>query len=644
MEYANLKPTCQDQLAPFEGLWGFDSNRCSYNGTIFRFPLRREGQGSHLLESEHCPNVSMTIEIFRKCFDEARLSLLFLRNLTSIDFSIKRSTEFEWRIRRGTWPQSGSFSDWANIMVEQRNSHGKLMSTTERWWRVIEDVLDPPADLQRRHKRRMKFVECGIAALVPPDDKATRSPLQSLKSRFFNCLPLKFESTLPVHIHATFLLSGDRQNITIEETSQDAGSEWNKWLLEKKLPYVYLQFLEELGRKIGHDVYNYFPTGLSGSQQLSDLIRTSFWEEIKSSRCRLFPVIDASHELSVPRSKGRRNRTPPNLVTFEGAVFDVLEKQNSDALRPILCHCLKNLVRPPWQLRGHIKPVREDPRAKFLTPAIVRGVLKGTEARNLVERIKQLDEGFLHVLLSFVKPETAAEAIELDGCPILPLANGGLGTLSLKSRTGSDNMYFAAKAECQSLFSFASSMFAAFEGHEEFVGKVLDSGLFNLKKLMKGDVSVILNRKESWAPDSTSEKWLLHFWEYMNSSSPSTEASAKPEILNLVSLQHYYLLLLRQHGGKETLTSLHHFQENPVIVQSAIREHMNLLADFPGLGIVDSRTLPASILHAEKSLLDLSSMKRFLKSIKLLAEKEGKTLTEFVRANVKEENIKASRS
>src|SRR5271155_1033213 len=75
MKYAKLKPSCQDQLAPFEGLWGFDSNKGFYNGTIFRFPLRSTGQSSELLESGICPDARMTVQLFRRVFDEARLAL-----------------------------------------------------------------------------------------------------------------------------------------------------------------------------------------------------------------------------------------------------------------------------------------------------------------------------------------------------------------------------------------------------------------------------------------------------------------------------------------------------------------------------------------------------------------------------------------
>jgi sacsin len=40
LEISKLKYACGDQLAPFEGLWGYTQGFDNYPGTIFRFPLR----------------------------------------------------------------------------------------------------------------------------------------------------------------------------------------------------------------------------------------------------------------------------------------------------------------------------------------------------------------------------------------------------------------------------------------------------------------------------------------------------------------------------------------------------------------------------------------------------------------------------
>ena len=584
----------------------------------------------------------MTLQLFHKLFDEARLALLFLRNIATIDFSVKGKTDFEWRVRRGKWPEEGTFSDWANVIAEQYSGPDKVNITTEQWWRAIEDVRDAPVELQHRHGRRMKHVECGIAAFVPQSRKDAGPSLKPLKSRFFNCLPLKFESTLPVQMHASFLLSGDRQNIATEETSQDAGSEWNKWLLQKELPRVYLKFLEDIGRKVGRGVYSYFPVESSERHHLlSDLIRVSFWENIRSSRCQLFPITEISQDLNGPRARGRKNRTAPNLVTFERAVFDVLEQRDSEAFQPLLDNCLDDLVRPPVQLAKHIRRV---PEVKVLTPAIVRGVLKSARATKYLEKAKQSHESFLDALLSFIMPTTADEVVELDGCPVLPLANGKLGTLLLKSKitkSGSGQMYFSADAKVHDLFTFASSLLTTNKGNEKFLKKVLDSNLLNLKTLEKSDVGVMLGCKESWALESTPKTWLYRFWNYMNSTTQPTIDSTAQEVLDLDSLQHFHLLLLHR-DGKETLDSLQHFHNNPVVVHSTVEEHMNLFRQFPGLAVVDAGTIPRPYCETEKSLLCRASTNRFLKSLNSLAVGHGTTVTEFVRGNLDEKNIEVS--
>ena len=258
-------------------------------------------------------------------------------------------------------------------------------------------------------------------------------------------------------------------------------------------------------------------------------------------------------------------------------MFDVLEQRESEALQPLLEGYLDVLVRPPTHLAKYIKCV---PGVKVLTPAMLRGVLKSTKAMEHIERSKQRDKTFLDILLSFITPTTTSEVVELDRCPVLPLANGRLGTLYLEStrsnQSGSDKMYFSANAECHALFSFASSILSANRGNGRFVKKILDSGLLNLKSLEKKDVSVMLDCKESWAPESTSKTWLSNFWKYINSTSPSTTEAPKPEMFDLDSLQHFPLLLIHHPDGKERLDSLHRFQNNPVVMHSAVEEHMNL--------------------------------------------------------------------
>ncbi|KAK3176644.1 hypothetical protein OEA41_007967 [Lepraria neglecta] len=492
----------------------------------------------------------------------------------------------------------------------------------------------------------MKYVECGIAARVTTDEEATEPSLNCLKSRFFNCVPLKFESTLPVQVHATFLLSGDRQNIATEETSQDAGSEWNNWLLKKKIPQVYLQFLEDVGRKIGHDVYGFFPIEPNRRQQsLSDLVRAAFWEEVKSSHHRLFPVVKPVQIEDIRKYSAMRpsRRQAPKLVEPGHAVFDLMDNQRSHAFRPLLSNCSENLVCPPSRLAKHVRNV---PQFNFVTPSLIRRVLQSDKAVQYVESMMRTKSDTFSILLSYIIPGTDSDFVELDGCTILPLMDGSLGTLSLRpgnAKAKNNHAIFSAGAECRSLFSFASSHFSQDKGNENFVEKILGSGLLNLERFEKRHVDGMLRCKESWAVDSTSKKWLSDFWDYMNSTSELAEYPIKPEPLDLESLQHFPLLLCHR-DGTETLKSLHYFRNNPAVLSSDIETHEDLYADFSELDIVDSRTIPASYREAEKSLLDLNSMNRFLRSVEIVAKRGTQSVTEFVRSRLKERNVETLRA
>ena len=582
--------------------------------------------------------------MFRNYLDEARLTLLFLRNINCIDFGIRHDARFEWRVSRGNWPGTGTFSDWAYVIIEHCNSQDDAIRMTERWWRVMVDVDDAPADLLYRHKRRMKYVECGIAAHVPMDGEAT-GPLNCLKSKFFNCVLLKFESTLPVQVHAIFLLSGDRQNIATEETSQDAGSDWNKWLLKEKIPQVYLQFLEDVGRKIGHAVYNYFPIETKQRpQNLSDLVRIAFWEEVKSSHHRLFPVVEPVQIEDTRKNSAvkTKRRQAPRMVEARLAVFDILDKQRSDTFRPLLSNCLKNLVCPPMRFNKHVRSVLH---FYFVTPSLIRRILRSEKAVQYVERLIQTNSDSLSVLLSFIILETDGDFAELDGCTILPLMDGNLGTLSLrigKAHATSNHTFFSASAECRRLFSFAPSYFSQDKVNEIFVEKILDSGRFNIKRFEKRHVHVILKCKKTWAADTASKKWPFDFWDYMNSTSQTADYTIEPKSLDLECLQHFPLLLSHQ-GCTETLISLDYFRNNPAVLSSDVDEHEDLYMDFPELGTVDPRTIPQSYCEAEKSLLNLNSMNRFLKSLEILARRSAQSTTEYVRSRLKTRNVKVSR-
>ncbi|KAI9869669.1 MAG: hypothetical protein M1830_005236 [Pleopsidium flavum] len=116
IKLSRLRRDCQDQLAPFNGLWGYALDVDRYNGTIFRFPLRKEGSQSDLLETS-IHSLSTAKATFQGAFETARLSLLFLRNIRKIDLHI-RGKSLGWEVRTEK-VDNVAFSDWLSIQVKK---------------------------------------------------------------------------------------------------------------------------------------------------------------------------------------------------------------------------------------------------------------------------------------------------------------------------------------------------------------------------------------------------------------------------------------------------------------------------------------------------------------------------------------------
>jgi sacsin len=620
---SRLKAKCKDQVAPFEGLWGFNSKQDFYGGTIFRLPLRPEKFRSVLLNYHFSPDPATTIQILRDLLDEVRLSLLFLRNIRRIEFGIRYRADCEWQVSRKRWPKPSS-SDWAFVAVKRRGANSEYLAEEDRWWRVMVDVDDAPDKFRSLNKRRTKHIDCGIAAYVPEDDMHTaQRSLNRLGSRFFNCVPLKFSSTLPVQVHAAFLLSDDLETVAFGDTSQDASSDWNEWLLLKKVPQVYFRLLEDLGRNIGQTIYNYFPIEANGNHEpLSDLVQAAFWQEFRSSQHQIFPV---------QPWKGKFDRAPL-MVEARQAIFNLFPPFGiSDAFRPLLSNHLQNLVFPPLKLNRYL---RASPHLNFVTPADVRRILQFESVEPSVKAARNLKAIHFSGLLSFITPQLDNDYLGLMGCRILPLRNGDLGALSPAGGEGTQT-YFSASAKCQGIFLSASSHFLQDDADNGFFSKLLDSGRFNLRRFERRHVAVILGADTSWKSDEISVPWLYRLWEYLNSAKTLQPLDEELKVSDLAYLEHLPLLSIQQ-GSMVKVASLHYFRRNAVVVKPSCEHDRQLYSDFDELETVDWKTFPRIDPESGNVLLDLKAMNRFLASLEILATKSGRNVTNYVRPRLKE--------
>ncbi|KAI9763065.1 MAG: hypothetical protein M1840_000956 [Geoglossum simile] len=622
LELSNVRKFSPDQLVPFDGLWDYDKDLDEYGGTIFRFPLRPEGTKSKLTENTRHLGLANAREQLERYFPTARISLLFLQNINRITFGLRHAEGPQFQLERSQqMPQY--LVEVVNIRYRYINTAGKEIQGTDDWRLARQDIPIIPKELQEmqgRVGRGPKYSKCGIAAPF------TLSTYKDFTPSIFSTLPLPFGSCLPVHINASFALSGDRRNILVEEASLLEGSNWNKWLLQESIPELYLLFLEDLART-STDVFRFWPTTKLANERLSDLVRTSFWEKVPSSRCRLYPQAKSmapSRVIQTGRGKtSREPLVPVVLWELKEAMFDFLCTSASPGLQDLVRSWFGNIVRV-----GDSK-ISSDLRRLApceVTPAIIRGQLRVAEVCNELE--KRPDRTLLlRELFRIIKPTANQQWNELDGCRILPLQDGLLGTIHLTQSSG--QTYFRTTAHEQGLFSFASNLFmkdeikedrvlsAIYQNSATFPQWLVESSAFNVRDLTMQDLGEVLRCRRNvtdWAPGPALETWLGKFWSYFNQKDPGS-LEADTSILVQCGIDNFRIFRATKSHNTYYI-SPKEYESLPAVPRPSDEPQLELCQQFPDLYIVDPCLMPFSFA-------DEAFFPRFLTAINTIATSRG---------------------
>ncbi|KAJ1475490.1 hypothetical protein T484DRAFT_1828078, partial [Baffinella frigidus] len=273
-----LSPSVQehfpDQIEPFRA-FGSDL-KSDFKATLFRLPLRTEHQAltSKLSHTVHSP--AAVLALLESFCEEARQSLLFLKNIARVDALRWRegaaAPEPLWSCRvdnlskkladlRAVVPESASAIKSKKLEYAEAGSdydldisehHGASATGVVSRWTVAASVGGKEslagkmaADPGNFHLRLVPWV--GVAALVSVDGK-TAVPS---KGRAFCFLPLPAETGLPVHVNGYFELSSNRRDIWRGDDMAGEGrirAEWNKALLEDVVAPTYARMLLRLSK------------------------------------------------------------------------------------------------------------------------------------------------------------------------------------------------------------------------------------------------------------------------------------------------------------------------------------------------------------------------------------------------------------
>ena len=632
IKLSRLRIACEDQLVPFEGLWGYTQSLNNYRGTIFRFPLRTTAtsSGSALRNSKRVVDESEVCKLMKTYFHEARTSLLFLRRIKSIDFGIQSQPDFEWSITRLPHVDEDVdlFSKPVVCQITWKSIFGTQLTGKDIWWVAIEDLLPKADRLPDSSRREMKNVECGIAALISSKFDSLSSPAagpEASRPRMFSTLPLPTYSDLPVHIHATFWLSGDRQSIAIDDRGiKSQGVGWNRYLLQEALPNLYLSFLDDILPQVRQRVFSFWPQEEPPKRSCAELLCESFWQKLPGSSQRLFPKAQPA--------VGAPQRRPPESLDISRAVFDFLYSSQSKTLAPLLMAMQVNLVRDiPIKITKHLKAV---PEVKCVTGPMLRALFKSENGRtNLLKEVAQ-NPNILEVLFDLLIPVNA-ELHHLDGCHVLPLADGTLATLRLKNSIGAESpKYFVVSEDELKLFGFASRHLVK-SSIGTMLEPVLDSGKFNLARLKLCDVKKLLEMKPAVSTRSAKEdRWLTEFWKYWNSNIDSSMPSSNIDTLKATIFGATSLRL----NGTHLYSSPQLFHTLPAVVEPSSGEHKKLCDRIPDLWRFNPDLMPKSMADEEKSFYCEASFYRFIRSLRLLSGRSG--IGMFVKTHLDAANLK----
>ena len=617
LRLSRIREICPDQLVPFEGFFDYNPDLDHFPGTIFRFPLVTATSKGSLRTSKRDLNSNEICRLMDTYFDEARTSLLFLRRIKSIEFYIHGKPDSGWRIDsddpiRRVHGSNSRFSQTFFCNFTKHKEFGKSPTTgRDDWYVSIQDqspeVKLPPVTL----KRTAKKVECGMAALVSSfiRNATDGHPSTKIEARMFNTLPLSIPSDLPIHVHATFSLSGDRKSIALDEYgSSSPGSESNRYLLQDALPKLYLGFLNDLAEWVHQDVFKFWPQPESPKRSFGSHIFDAFWKELPSSELKVLPA------------QSEHPDTGPNKVlSMSQAVFDFLPSSQSDALLPLLLSMGVDLVRNiPKSL---IKSFKQVPDLNLISGPTLRSLMKmGTSGPLLLKAMTSKPEVW-DVLFNLIAPKSISkeDTKELEGCHILPVADKrfGMGTLRILDEAEPAS-YYVVSDDVAQIFNFASSklIIRRADSHiEELLGKAK----FNFEPLRLCHVEELLKLRPNVSmPGPADDLWLTSFWQYWNE--PQTVASIRPEV-NTFDAKLYRATC----NAVASYIAPREFDILPAILVPPITnsDERQLCESIPGLYLVDPQLTPKSLQGKEKDLRSVASFSRLIRAIATLGKPSG---------------------
>ncbi|KAM0945268.1 putative transcription factor C2H2 family [Dioscorea sansibarensis] len=414
----------KDQFVPYCA-FGCDM-KSPFSGTLFRFPLRSANQAAVSKLSRQAYLEDDICSMFDQLYKEAVFTLLFLKNIVSIEMYIWEAGENEPQ-KVYTW----SINSINEKTMWHRQALQRFSSSAEcSNWQMDCFSLDilSEAVMGTTVERRMDtfFLVQGMAPTSSQigafaTAAAKQYDLQLLpwashdvlkQGQAFCFLPLPVRTGLAVQVNGFFEVSSNRRSIWYGADMDRGGklrSDWNRLLLEDIVAPVFNELLLGLRNILGPSklYYSFWPNG-SFEEPWSILV-----EQIYRIVCST-PVCHSN-------SEGGKWISPS-----EAFIHDEEFCKNNHLCEALvllgmpIVHLPKLLVEMFFQYCTHLKQ-------RLVNPVTVRHFLKKCDTLFVLRRSHKL------VLLEYCLNDLSNVCDHIEGLPLLPLANGEFGAFSVSS-------------------------------------------------------------------------------------------------------------------------------------------------------------------------------------------------------------------
>lgn len=382
------------------------------DGTIFRFPLRNKASDI----SDNLYDSAKVVELFDSFIADADLSLLFLKNVTSVSLihiNIHGKDNIRLQVKSSV-PRDVILESTEGSIIKG-STRFKLITLNsedhkETKWLVTTGTMKEGnvGNLDSLAKKLSFFPQVDLA--LPCGEKRDCG-----ESRLSCFLPLPNNESnktgLPVYVNACFGLTDNRRHIKWQEEDQkhDEQAIWNELLMEEVLPQTYLMMIQDaiqLAQQsiLPVSVYDLWP-------DIAQIQHKDKWRDVALVVLRhLFRQNMAVLSLAKDETK---------FITPSEAVFPCNGPTSSDilaAIKSTLVSCGENLVALPDNATRAINEAYPDLSSlKRVTPAFLRDILHRIGVHNISKDDKLC---LLEYILSDGKYR------ELEGLQLLPLCDG----------------------------------------------------------------------------------------------------------------------------------------------------------------------------------------------------------------------------